>query len=437
MNLSQAEIDAMMAGNPIAAEPEEAPADESATVPAVTLSTSYEAPPDGELAELTDIEVDILGEVGNMCMGAVATTMYTLLDHRVDITTPRVSISTTAQVIAEYTRPFVMVEVEYVEGISGRNFLLLKEEDAALITDLLMGGDGTVVEPIELTELHMSAMNEIMNQMIAASATALSQLLVMPINISTPTSQHMEISTEIDENPDYLLPIIRTDFNMEIEGVLSSKLIQIMPYEQGIQLAQMLFDMHTGTGDEPPAVAEAPVAEAPAPAPAPAAPPAPQTAPPAPPPAQPYAPPPEMQQQYYQPPPGYAPAPQYYQQPAPAYGQYPQCPFPPQEKPVPGDLVDVRPMQFASFDEGVEDITAHQGGIDVVYNIPLQVSAELGTATKNLSEILDLEEGSVIVLNKLAGDPVEVMINGKKIARGEVVVIEDNYGVRITEMPDK
>ena len=319
---------------------------------------------------LTEEEIDTLGEVGNMCMGAMATTMYALLDRRVEITTPRVAVLTTKDVLSMYPIPFVIVEVEYTEGISGKNLLLLKESDAAQITDILMGGEGAVPEQIELTDLHMSAINEIMNQMIGASATTLSKLLNRSVNISTPSSQRMTLDSDASGvlNPDE--EVILITFDIEIEGLLNSQLVQIMPYEQGRTMSAALRS----------AAAVAPKPE-----------------------------------------PVQAPA-------AAVNAAYAEAAAAPRSR------VDVRPMHYDAFTPAAVGAETAVGSLDFVYDIPLQVSVELGRTKKEISEILKFDMGTVIVLDKTAGDPVEILVNGRRVASGEVVVIDENYGVRITQL---
>jgi flagellar motor switch protein FliN/FliY len=421
MNLSQDEINAMLAGQLSDKQETE---DSAAAADAFDASSEFAGylDPDaynniyaGETVSpdnyrLTPYEEDTLGEVGNMCMGAVATTMYTLLDRRVSITTPRVSVHTTKEVLAEYEVPFVIVEVHYTEGIEGKNLLLLKEPDAALITDLLMGGDGHIEEPVELNELHMSAISEIMNQMIGASATALSKLIHSAVNISPPKSDRVNIDADVSGMLDYTQVIVKVSFDMEIEGLLKSQLIQLMPFELARELARKLMEVYTDEETE-----ESYAAPKSAPQPAPAPKPAPS-----------YTAPPSLAQA---PPPAY-PA----QHPDPAHMAAYSRPEP--AAPVPGSLVDVRPMHFDSFD-GDRTAPTGQKGMDIVYDIPLQVSVELGKTKKEINEILEFGMGTVIVLDKIAGDPVEILVNGKLIARGEVVVIDENYGVRITELFNK
>ena len=392
---------------------------------------------------LTAEEIDILGEVGNISMGAVATTMYSLLDRRVSITTPRVSVFYAKDVLSIYQIPFVVATIEYVEGIEGTNLLVLKIEDAALITDLLMGGDGTIEKPIELNEMHLSAMSEIMNQMMGASSTSLSKLLRTSINISPPKSTQVDVGFDVSDLLGDVEMVTKISFDMEIEGLLKSELIQLVPYDVSRGFAKQFMDSGMG---EP--IGNATAKAAPKPAAAPTPPPQTAAPPPPPPPSPPS--PPEQGQQATPPMPQFSEAPHdpygqtpYQQAPYPAAPYpppYPQAPYPPpyQGAPYPptaaqGRLVDVHPMQFQSFD-AQGSTPGEQKGIDLVYNIPLQVTVELGKTRKEISEILEFNLGTIVVLDKIAGDPVEIVVNGKLIARGEVVVIDENYGVRITDI---
>ncbi|NLT57785.1 MAG: flagellar motor switch phosphatase FliY [Clostridiales bacterium] len=360
---------------------------------------------------LTPEEIDTLGEVGNICMGAVATTMYTLLERRTSITTPRVAVHTTEEVLRMYQVPFLVVDVKYIEGIEGKNLLLIKEKDAALITELLMGGDGENIEQVELNELHISALNEIMNQMIGASATALSKLLEAQINISTPVSrhigQHLEGEQLEDINGGEI--VVKISFDMVIEGLLSSQLLQLIPFDLARKLAGELRGV-AGKGEPAPVFLYPPEPE-PEPVPEPEPLPAPEATP-----LPPSAPRP-------------AEGPAVATRPMAPQAAYPPPPPPPE----PGDLVSVQAAQFGAFDEA-EPAPPSSQGIHLIQDIPLQVSVELGKTRQQISDVLAFGLGTVVVLEKLAGDPVEVLVNGKLIARGEVVVIDEYYGVRITEI---
>ncbi|MGE4484047.1 MAG: flagellar motor switch phosphatase FliY [Oscillospiraceae bacterium] len=412
-NLSQAEIDALLnqevpnkqsdADTGREDEADESKhlqqnPDSSAAVPGADASSGEgsEAQDFGKLDEelkmldksadyLTDEEKDILGEIGNICMGASATTMYTLLGHRVTITTPRVSVYTSGEVLSLYKSPFVIVKVEYRDGVDGKNLLILKEKDSILITDLLMGSESSSNTGAGLDEIHLSAMSEIMNQMIGSSATSLSNLLGVPIDITPPEAIWVGSETDVSPFIDGSQLAIKVSFDMEIEGVLKSELMQIMSIESGKQLAKAL------TGPHDAVVPEVRQAEKKIDISA-----------------------------------------------AVRAGGDIQAPMrrKTNEQAEKARTVNVTPMKFEPFEEekiGSED-QAQGAAMELIGDIPLQVAVELGKTRKSINDILNMGVGSVIVLDKMAGELVEVMVNGKRIARGEVVVIDENYGVRITDI---
>ena len=362
-------------------EGEEGQTSESAG-PAVARHTDNggtEMPEDIE-GFLTTDQIDAIGEIGNICMGTSATTMSSILGHKVVITTPRVQLFKPENALAAYNCPFLAVSVGYSEGLEGKNLLILKDVDAAIITDVMMGGDGKIdKDNVVLTDIHMSAISEIMNQMIGSSATALSNMLGRTVNITPPQAQYIEVGGDVGS----LLPgsamLVRTSFDMEIEGVLHSQLLQVTPLEMAKELAQSQL-----SPPEPaPASASAP-ASAPKPAPAPAS----------------------------------AP------KPAPA----------PKRRPAPERMVSVQEAACEDFDDEGETAVTDAGNLRLINDIPLQVTVELGRTHKSLQEVMNFGVGSVIILDRLAGEPVDVIVNGKRIAKGEVVVIDENYGVRINEI---
>ncbi|MDP4153152.1 MAG: flagellar motor switch phosphatase FliY [Bacillota bacterium] len=340
---------------------------------------------EAEEIKLSDAEVDALGEIGNICMGTAATTLYNILGRRVSITTPFVSITNLSKLAEQYQIPFVIVDVRYTEGLEGRNQLVLQEDDVKVITDLMMGGDGTNTA-INLEELHLSAISEVMNQMMGSIATSMADMLGnMVINISPPTSMVVRFS---DDDIKSILggekDLIKISFQMEIEGIRKSELIQLMPVEFGKRLAHNL--MGDIVENQPESVEPA----APKPAEQ-----------------------PKVQAQ---------PSQQESRAPKASYSSKPEK-----------SKVNIAPLQLNSFDD--EPMTDYsEDGLDLIMDVPLQITVELGACKKNLREIMELNTGSIIVLDKMAGDLVDVIVNGKLIAKGEVIVIDDNYGVRITEI---
>jgi flagellar motor switch protein FliN/FliY len=337
---------------------------------------------------LTDDEKDALGEIANICMGTSATTLSALLGKQVSITTPRVSIANSALELGSYEKPYVSVEVSYTEGIAGYNILLLKEEDVMIITDILMGGTGVYDPNTVLDELHYSAISEVMNQMVGSASTSLADIIKVTVNISPPNVKQIKIDEEdLMQLACHNDTIIKISFSMTIEGVLDSEIMQIMPFDFGKQLAYSLLND---------------VMSAPEPQPAP--------------------PPP--------PPPPKAAAPQ----PAPQSAPPPPRPAPQEPQPE-KSRVGVKSVQYQSFDSpAVYGDVDGRDNMNLILDVPLQVTVELGKCRKSIKEILSFNVGSVIVLDRLAGEMVDILVNGKLFAKGEVVVIDDSYGVRVTDI---
>ncbi|MBE5914195.1 flagellar motor switch protein FliN/FliY [Pseudobutyrivibrio ruminis] len=354
--------------------------------------------------ELSEQEIDTIGEVANISMGSAATTLFSLVNQKVEISTPVVSETNWQELASGYDNSCVVVRIGYTKGIDGSNVLVLKENDVKVITDLMMGGDGTNTDG-EISDLHLSAISEAMNQMMGASATSLSSMLNKMVDISPPTAQLTDLATidggEIDE---FLKGnFVRIAFKMEIGTLVDSEMMQLYPISLakemcGSVLNNMESDSNSTVDD---GVAEA----APAPAPEPA--PAPQAAP-------------QMQA-----PPQMDPN---MMQGQPMQGQ-PMMPY----MYAPGPQVNVQPAQFTPFGPGFAAQFA-QENIDLILDVPLEVTVELGRTNKTIQDILDFAPGTIIELNKIAGEPIDVLVNGKYVAKGEVVVIEESFGVRITEI---
>lgn len=369
---------------------------------------------DGEIKQsLSDNEKDALGEIANISMGTAATTLSTLVNQKVVITTPVVSYGTLTKLSSLYDRPCVFISLSYTVGLDGNNVLILKESDVKVITDLMMGGDGTNTSD-ELSELHLSAIGEAMNQMMGSAATSLSSMLERKVDISPPKASLIDLNDSIVESElsDFLEDeFVIVSFRMEIGDLVDSQIMQLYPFD----FARSLYKKFSGESEE---------ASAPVPAPAPQA--APQQAPQAA--AQPQPQQPMMQPQQQMAQPMMQPQqmqPQMMAQPQMGY----QMPY---MQPVMGDI-NVQPAQFQPFNPGINPL-AQTENIDLIMDVPLEVTVELGRTNKSIKEILDFSPGTIIELNKLAGEPVDVLVNGKFVAKGEVVVIEENFGIRVTEV---
>ncbi len=356
------------------------------------------------LDSLSDAERDAVGEIANINMGTAATTLSTLLNNKVTITTPRVSYVTINELSQQYDRPCVFIHISYIEGIDGNNVLILKESDVKIITDLMMGGDGTNIDG-ELTELHLSAISEAMNQMMGSAATSLSSMLEKKVDISPPSASLVDLNDTIEDTMISTFledQIIQVAFDMKIGDLVDSQIMQLYPFDFARELYNRFIGDKESSAPES-AAAPAPEPAAPAPAQQPAMGAAPQAAP-------------QMQPQMGVP-----------QMMDPSMMQMQQ----PYMMPV--QNVNVQPAQFQPFNAGISPLL-QQENIDLIMDVPLEVTVELGRSNKSIKEILDFAPGTIIELNKLAGEPVDVLVNGKFVAKGEVVVIEENFGIRLVEI---
>ena len=405
-DLTQEEIDALLNGG--------------SSEPAASDSASNEETSSVSSDDLlSSMEKDALGEIGNISMGSAATTLSVLLGHKVSITTPTVSVDTMSTIQNQYPMPYLVVEVGYVIGINGNNILAIQASDASIIADLMMGGDGLNPQE-ELNEIHMSAVGEAMNQMMGTVATSLSTMFNKKIDISPPKVNLIDLGTEekITDLVNNDEPVVKASFRMEVDGLIDSEIMQILPLDVAKEMVSFLMGggAEAQAQDEPaPAPEPTPTPAAPEPAPAAAAP-AQQAPAPAAPAQQPqYAAPPQ-QPQYVAPPMGAQPV---YAPPAYAHN-------------VVAAGMPVQNAQFAPLTN--EPVEVNAANISLIQDVPLQVTVELGRTKKSIREILEFSTGSIIELDKLAGEPVDIHVNGQLTAKGEVVVIDENFGVRITEI---
>ena len=415
--LSQDEINALLNGMVDAEEPasEESPVVE-----------------DNDIDEnlLTDVEKDAIGEVANISMGSSATTLYSLVNRKVNITTPVVTLAKWKNVIEDYSRPCVFIQIHYTSGLDGNNILILKERDVKIITDLMMGGDGTNIDG-ELGELHLSAISEAMNQMMGSSATSLSSMLGKMIDISPPESSLINITDF--QSPEEISPFlagtfVKIAFTMQIEDLVDSTIMQLYPVEFARTLYSTFMDM-SGAGStpepEPVAPTPPPVAEAPQPDYS-----AVQQN------AMPQMGMPGMDMSQMGMPQMGMPQMGMPQMDMSQMGMMPQMGMPQMGMPMmgmPQQSINIQPAQFQSFSPDYSGIPGAEN-IGLIKDVPLEVTVELGRTQKKISDILDFAPGTIIELDKIAGEPVDILVNGKMVARGEVVVIEESFGVRVTDI---
>ena len=369
---------------------------------------------DGE-ETLTDEQKDAIGEISNISMGTAATTLSTLLNQTVNITTPKVTYMNWQELADSYDKPCVFLQISYTSGLEGNNVLVLKERDVKIITDLMRGGPGNVSdEPIG--ELHLSAIGEAMNQMMGSAATSMSSMLGKKIDISPPVANLVDLNDNNKKDiPEFLEKrFVKVSFRMTIGTLIDSEIMQLYPFDFARHLYEtFMHDAVSGTTTSTKEAQPEQQASEPATQPQPVQQPTPQP----------------QQMAGAVPPQGYAMPPQGYAMPPQGYA------MPPQGYAMPSqnyENVNVQPASFQPFTGG-NALPGHEN-IDLIMDVPLEVTVELGRTTKSIKEILEFAPGTIVELNKIAGEPIDVLVNGKYVAKGEVVVIEESFGVKITEI---
>ena len=356
------------------------------------------------------LDRDTIGEIGNISFGSSATALSTLLNEKVEITTPHVSLIQSESLANEFPQPYVAVEVIYTEGLKGSNLLFIEPSDAKVIARLMLREDGTSSLEEPLSDIQLSALQEAMNQMMGSSATAMSTVFKKRIDISPPSVGIMDLpkgaGREILPQGDLL---VKVSFRLTIGHVLDSNIMQVLPlnfargmvdelmehsWEQTENIHGAAGDLgrkNRNGGDE------------------------------------------SMSEQI---PAGNLHSDFNRALTETAAGYYSDI----NSEIHSGDRVhhspdvQVQPVEFSSFTPERPLAGQEVNNLDMLLDIPLQVTVELGRTIRSVKEILSLSSGSIIELDKLAGEPVDILVNKRLIAKGEVVVIDENFGVRVTDI---
>jgi flagellar motor switch protein FliN/FliY len=366
---------------------------------------------------LTNAEIDVIGEINNIAMGSSATALSTLLDEKVEITTPEVADMSFQAVIEEYDKPCVLVKVEYIEGVEGLSLLVIDTKDAAIIADLMMGGDGLEgMDEEMLNEISISAVGEAMNQMMGAAATALSNILDRLVNISPPTAEMIELDDVIQEGRDWFNAeerIVVTSFNLKVGDIIDSTFKQLSSYNFVKNMAASLLDGETGlinnTMDEEQVEEEIEEIEE------------------------------EIKKEV-----DLSVKKEFEQKREVSGGS--DSGMEQESRLQSGneqrenrsknieqeEKVNVQSAQFPEF--GENETQPLPNNMQLIKDVPLEVTVRLGKTVMKIKDILDLGDGSIIELDKLAGEPVDLLVNGKLVAKGEVVVIDENFGFRVKDI---
>lgn len=367
-----------------------------------------------------DSTVDMMGEIGNIAMGSGSTTLSTLLRKKVNIGSPESDIVKFKNIKTNFQDQQLVIIINYKKGLEGLNTFVLPAKMALIISNLMMGGDGNVEENAELDEISKSAVGEAMNQMMGSASTAMSEFLKTSVDITPPEIKILDFSS-----PDTVFPPLNTSedeeiisirFNMEIEGLTKTIFWQFIP----LKFAKVVQDLMKKVMEEENKDSEV-----------------------------------KPQNNINQNEPTHTPEIPNTRQQTQQVSQQPvqqQAPQPTQQyQYIPDDTnysnpniiqqgseVTVNPVNFGEIDGNPPSMRSGEkvdlSKLQLLLDVPLEIKVELGRVNMSLREVLDLHQGSMIQLDKLAGEPLDIYANGKLIARGEVVVIEESFGIRITEI---
>ncbi|GAY74550.1 flagellar motor switch phosphatase FliY [Sporolactobacillus inulinus] len=343
----------------------------------------------GPEGNFSDLDKDVLGEIGNISFGSAATALSTILNRKVEITTPQVRLVNRGNLSQEFPVPHVSVLVNYTEGFQGSCLLIIKVHDASVIANLMMGGDGTQPSD-QISDMEMSAVQEAMNQMMGSSSTAMSTVFNRRIDISPPKLNLMDVKSKkgiehlpLDEE------MFEIAFQLKIGDLVDSQIMQLVPINFGKQLVQLLVQESSGkaANDSQADQTEAAAAR-------------------------------DGSNE---------------RETAAAVAE-PELTFSEKEQEH-NAQTDVSPVAFSDFDEEEQPHTEPTPrNMNLLMDIPLDVTVELGHTKKTIKDVLELGPGSIIELDKLAGEAIDILVNQKYIAKGEVVVVDENFGIRITEI---
>ena len=337
--------------------------------------------------QLTRIEEDTLGEIGNISFGSSATTLSTILNQKVEITTPEVSVIQKEDLKQQIVFEPVSVEVSYTAGFTGKNVFVIKAEDAAIISDIMLGGDGASPDK-ELNDIHLSAVQEAMNQMMGAAATSMSTVFDKKVDISPPTIKMEDPHDEdLAKSTFEADAFVKVSFQLKVGELIDSAIMQLMPIKFARQMVDQLLngpsqEMAAAHVEEQTNLVESDLTK-----------------------------------------------------------DLSEGPDTIEELEADPQLLGsssdqeaaIQQAAFSEFEQ-VKLNKNEQRNLDMLLDIPLKVTVELGRTKRTIKDILDLSSGSIVELDKLAGEPVDILVNEKLIAQGEVVVIDENFGVRVTDI---
>lgn len=317
--------------------------------------------------KLNETAIDVLGEVGNISMSNAATALSMLLNRSVVITTPKVELTTVSKLNETFLIPYVLLQIKFEEGFAGSNALMMGIQDAAIIADILMGGTGATSNT-QLSEIELSAISEVMNQMMGSASTALATMFSKRVNISPPSISVIGNDTELNINGIVDEEIVKISFRLKVDDLIDSEIMQIYSLDTSEQIINEMLNPDQGENIDEGLDIDHDTSET--------------------------------------------------------------CEIIFED--IEEDIIEVKKPKFSQLTE--KEKAKGKSNIDMILDIPLELSVILGNSKRSIKEILSLEPGSIIELNEFVEEPLDIYVNGKRIAKGEVVVVDEKFGVRITQI---
>jgi flagellar motor switch protein FliN/FliY len=204
-----------------------------------------------ENEHLTPQECDILGEIANISFGSASTVLSTILNRQVSITAPQVELVDLYDT-SDVEIPHVVLNIHFTKGLDMENLLVLQQDVALSIADLMMMGTGEVEEGKELGELELSAVQEAMNQMMGFAATSMSEFFQDTVDMSPPTIKVVQLTEEMEKisgiNGNNM--VVKVSFELKIDNLVNSQLVQVVSVEHAKRMINKLLQLSGGVEEE-------------------------------------------------------------------------------------------------------------------------------------------------------------------------------------------
>ncbi len=333
--------------------------------------------------------IDVLREFGERFLGPSGASMAMLLGQdRVDVSCVDAKAASWAEFKMTLPAFVAIVQTGFEQSIKGPVLIIVKPHDVAVFASMVMGGDGKSGVATELSDMEFHAFGEVMGQVLAASATSATQLLGKKLGLTAPQVSQVDLN-QFALPAEYAAQGVVFTYSLVVGDILNTEFYCLITENEAQALQnslspaeekkeEVMGESSSATEQQEPSLAD-------------------------------------------------------------LLGAVEGSSTPSEttaSAPAKQKEVSVQPVQFSSFEAGggASAPTAMPANIELVLDVPLQVTVELGRAKKTVKEILELSTGSIVELDKMDGEPVDILANGKLFAKGEVVVIGETFGVRVVEI---